>query len=283
MRTSTAFKLSLQIAALLAASVLVFILYFLIRESAPLLSEVGFSVFMGVDWFPLENQFGLIPMLVGSLYVAAGAVLLAAPLGILVAIFSQYYAPASIARAYHGIIELLAGIPSVVYGLWGLTVLVPWITHWTPPGASVLAGILVLAMMILPLVVLTTHAALQKVPTQYLRSAEALGLSRWGIIYRIALPVALPGILSGIVLQSGRAIGETMAIVMVTGNVVQIPSTWFQPVRTLTANIALEMSYAVGDHRLALFVSGLLLLTVTVILVMMANALQRRHRMLGQG
>jgi len=280
MQISSGFKLGLQISALLAASVAAFIMYFLLRESAPLLTDVGVAAFLGDSWFPLDNEFGILPMLVGSLYVAAGAVILAAPLGILVAIFSLYYAPASIARAYHGVIELLAGIPSVVYGLWGLTVLVPWITNWIPPGASVLAGIIVLAMMILPLVVLTTHAALQKVPSQYLHSAEALGLSRWGIIYRIALPVAAPGILSGIVLQSGRAIGETMAIVMVTGNVVQFPSTWFQPVRTLTANIALEMSYAVGDHRLALFVSGLLLLTITVALVVVSNYLQRRHSVL---
>ncbi|MFV2057759.1 MAG: phosphate ABC transporter permease subunit PstC, partial [Thiohalomonadales bacterium] len=268
---------SLQLASVLSASVLLFILYFLLRESAPLLNEIGVGSFFDKDWYPLDGEYGLTSMLLGSLYVALGAVLLATPLGVIVAVFGQYYAPPVVARIYHGMIELLAGIPSVVYGLWGLTMLVPWITGWAPPGASVLAGIIVLAMMILPLVVLTADAALAKVPANYLRSAEALGLSRWAMIYRIALPVAMPGISSGVVLQSGRALGETMAILMVTGNVVQIPSSWFQPVRTLTANIALEMSYAIGDHRLALFVSGLLLLLLTVALVSIANHLRRKE------
>lgn len=278
MRTSRGFRASLLFTALVSASVLLFIVYFLLRESAPLIQKLGVSVFFrGDGWHPLEGEFSLTPMLMGSLYVATGAVILATPLGIIVAIFGQFYAPARLARLYHGMIELLAGIPSVIFGLWGLTVLVPWITGWAPPGASVFAGIIVLAMMILPLVVLTSDGALAKVPPDYLRSAQALGLSRWGMISRIALPVAMPGILSGVVLQSGRALGETMAILMVTGNVVQLPTNWFQPVRTLTANIALEMSYALGDHRLALFISGLLLLLITVVLVAAAHYLKGRQ------
>ncbi len=278
MRTSRVFQTSLQLSALLSASVLLFILYYMLRESVPLIKELGIgSFFLGGGWHPLEGEFCLTPMLVGSLFVASGAVILATPLGIIVAIFGQFYAPNVVARIYHSMIELLAGIPSVVFGLWGLIVLVPWITGFAPPGASVLAGIIVLAMMILPLIVLTADAALENVPSNYLRSAKALGLSRWGMIYRIALPVAMPGILSGVVLQSGRALGETMAVLMVTGNVVQIPTNWFQPVRTLTANIALEMAYAVDSHRLALFVSGLLLLLITVVLVLMAHHLKGKQ------
>ncbi len=217
-------------------------------------------------------------MLLGSLYVAAGAVLLATPLGIAVALFGRFYAPAVLAQGYRGLMELLAGIPSVVFGFWGLMVIVPAIGRWVPPGASVLAGVLVLALMILPLVALTADAALAKVPVHYLRSATALGVSRWGMIRRIALPVALPGILSGVVLQSGRALGETMAVLMVCGNVVQLPGSWFEPVRTLTANIALEMAYATGTHRTALFVSGLLLLLLTIALVGLAERFRRlRH------
>jgi len=277
MRTSRTFQFSLKLAALLAASVLLFIVYFLVRESLPLIQQAGIGAFFSSDgWHPLQGQYSLTPMLAGSLYVAIGAVLLATPLGIAVAIFGQYYAPPVIARGYRAMMELLAGIPSVVFGFWGLTILVPWILRWAPPGASVLAGIIVLAIMILPLVVLTTDVSFEKVPSSYLRSAQALGLSRWGMIYRIVMPVAIPGIISGVVLQSGRALGETMAVLMVTGNVVQLPSSLLQPVRTLTANIALEMAYAVDSHRLALFVSGLLLVLITLGLGLLATYFNRR-------
>lgn len=277
MRTNLFFQRGLLCCAVIAASVLLFILYFLIRESAPLINQFGVSAFFTGGWHPLDAEYSLTAMLVGSLFVAFGAVIVAAPLGVIVAVFGQYYAPKVIRRFYNAVIELLAGIPSVVFGFWGLTVLVPLINNWVAPGASVLAGVIVLAMMILPLVVLTADAALSKVPSSYLRSAHALGLSRWGIIQRIALPVALPGIISGVILQTGRALGETMAILMVTGNVVQLPSSWFEPVRTLTANIALEMSYAVGDHRVALYVSGLLLLLITAVLILIAHQVKGKR------
>ena len=277
MRTSRTFQITLKLAAIVAASVLLFIVFFLVRESLPLLKQVGVGAFFSGDgWHPLQGEYSLTPMLVGSLYVAVGAVLLATPLGIAVAIFGQYYAPPAVARTYRAMMELLAGIPSVVFGFWGLTILVPWILRWAPPGASVLAGIIVLAIMILPLVVLTTDVSLEKVPTSYLRSAQALGLSKWGMIHRVVMPVAMPGIVSGVVLQSGRALGETMAILMVTGNVVQLPSSLLEPVRTLTANIALEMAYAVDSHRLALFVSGLLLVLITLALGLVATHFNRR-------
>lgn len=277
MRVNLGFKISIQLATLVATSVLVFIIYFLIKESAPILQEIGISKFFNNDgWHPLEGSYSLVPMLVGSILVALGSVLVATPLGIILAIFGQFYAPKPIAKIYKGMIELLAGIPSVVFGFWGLIILVPWITRFAPPGASVLAGIIVLTMMILPLVVLTSDAALAAVPGKYIRSAQALGLSRWGIIHKIALPVAMPGILSGVILQAGRALGETMAILMVTGNVVQIPGNIFEPVRTLTANIALEMAYATGEHRLALFVSGLALLVITMLLITLAYNLKNK-------
>jgi len=277
MRTNRFVQVSLKVSALLAASVLLFILYFLVQESIPLIKTLGVGAFFQGGWYPLEGEYSLTPMLLGSLYIAIGAVALAAPLGIVVAIFGQFYAPVLLGKVYRGMVELLSGIPSVVYGFWGLTVLVPWITNWVPPGTSVLAGIIVLAMMVLPLVVLTADSAISNVPRDYIRSAQALGLARWGIIYRLVLPVALPGILSGIMLQSGRALGETMAILMVTGNVVQLPEGLFKPVRTLTANIALEMAYAVDSHRVALFISGLLLLLMTVFIVSIAHYLKGRR------
>ena len=276
MRTNLWLTHSLRLAAWLAASVLLFILLFLLQESSPLISEIGLGPFFQAEgWYPQEGAFQLTPMLLGSLFVAGGAVLLATPMGIIVALFGQFYAPPTVARLYRGLMELLAGVPSVVFGFWGLVVLVPFISRLAPPGASLLAGALVLALMILPLVALTADAALASVPQQYMRGAAAMGLSRWGTIRHITLPVATPGILSGVVLQTGRALGETMAVLMVCGNVVQVPSSWFEPVRTLTANIALEMSYAVDQHRTALFVSGLLLLLLTITLVVVANYFRR--------
>jgi len=155
----------------------------------------------------------------------------------------------------------------VVYGLWGLMVLVPALARIGPPGQSVLAGVLVLALMILPTIALVSDTALGAVPEIHLRGAAAAGLSRWAIVRSIALPTARSGILTGILLGTGRALGETMAVVMVTGNVAQIPDGVFAPVRTLTANIALEMAYATDAHRSALFVSGLVLALLTIGLV----------------
>jgi phosphate transport system permease protein len=272
MRSDFCLSRILHLCAWLCAAIIVAIMTFLLLESLPLITEAGLlSFFQSHPWQPEDNHFSLLAMLIASVLVASGALLLATPLGIGVAIFGRYYAPKPLATAYRGLMELLAGIPSVVFGFWGLTVLVPWIAHWSPPGASVLAGVLVLTLMILPLVVLTCDAALLKVPPQYLRSAAALGLSRWGTVRHIALPTAFPAMASGIVLQMGRALGETMAVLMVCGNVVQLPDSWFSPVRTLTANIALEMGYAMDNHRAALFSSGLLLLLCATALMIVAD------------
>jgi len=158
-----------------------------------------------------------------------------------------------------------------VYGFWGLTTLAPLIGRLHPPGTSLITGIFILTLMVLPTVALTAEAALAGVPESYLRGAAALGLSRWGMIRGIAIPAAKRGIIAGILLAAGRAAGETMAVLMVCGNVVQRPHSLFDPVRTLTANIALEMAYALGDHRSALFVSGLVLMCLTLALVVAAE------------
>jgi len=243
------------------------ILFFLLAESLPLLREVSALRFVtDSSWQPTEGAYNLAPMLSGTLYAAAGALFLATPLGIASALFVAYYALPSAARIYRRLIELLAGIPSVVYGFWALTTLVPLINELHPPGASLLAGILVLTLMILPTVALTAHAALLAVPDEYLRGAAALGMSRWSIIRGVVLPAARMGVTAGIILAAGRAIGETMAVLMVTGNVVQHASTVYDPIRTLAANIALEMPYALGDHRAALFVSGLMLMLLVIAL-----------------
>ncbi len=269
----------LRACAVAAGGVLLLVCAFLVKESWPALERVGFlRFFTDNGWRPSgpQGQFNLLPMLWGTLIAMAGSVLIATPLGILSAIFCQYYAPPPVARVYRRLIELLAGIPSVVYGLWGLVVLVPLIRELHPPGPSLLAGILILTLMILPTIALMADAALANVPAHYLRSAAALGLSRWSTTVRVVLPAAKSGLFTGVILETGRAIGETMAILMVCGNIVQTPQSLFDPIRTLTANIALEMAYALGDHRSALFVSGLVLLVMIIALALAAEMLNRQ-------
>jgi phosphate transport system permease protein len=255
------------------------ILLFLLKESWPVLRQAALMRFViDASWHPVQGLYKLTPMLSATLYSTLGAVLLASPMGITSALFSRYYAPPFIAGCYRRLIELLAGIPSVVYGFWGLTTLAPLVGRLHPPGVSLLTGILILTLMILPTVALTVDAALAAVPVAYVRGAVALGLSRWGLISGVALPAARSGIAAGIMLAAGRAIGETMAVLMVAGNVVQQPQSIFDSVRTLTANIALEMAYATGQHRAALFVSGLALMVMVLVLVGTAELFYRERQ-----
>lgn len=264
--------------ALLAAAIVLVIMLFLLWETLPILQTIGLTRFFNdPDWHPTSEEFNLLPMLWGTLLVTVGAVLIATPLGICSAIFCHYYAPPALASLYRRLIELLTGIPSVVYGFWGLVVLVPIIGRIHPPGASLLTGILILTLMILPTITLLADASLANVPPEYERGCAAVGLGRWATVRGVVLPAASSGLLTGVILGTGRAIGETMAVLMVCGNVVQIPANVFEPVRTLTANIALEMAYAVGNHRAALFVSGLVLMAMVVSLVIAAEVLNKRQ------
>jgi phosphate transport system permease protein len=268
----------LRIIAAITGLIVLLIAFFLVNESLPVLRRVGLlRFFTDASWNPTAQLYNLTPMLTGTLLAMTGAVLIATPLGVLAAVFCHYYAPPALANVYRRLIEVLAGIPSVVYGFWGLVVLVPLIGRLQPPGPSLLAGILILTIMILPTIALMADASLANIPAQYLRGAAALGLSRWTTIRRVVFPAARSGLFTGVILETGRAIGETMAILMVCGNVVQTPRSIFDPIRTLTANIALEMAYATGDHRSALFVSGLLLLGLIVALIAAAEWLSQEH------
>lgn len=241
--------------------------FFLAKESWPFLSGEGLArVFLDPTWNPTRNRFGLLPMLSASLAVTGGSLLVAAPLGIGSAVLTRFVLPSRASGTFRGMLVLMAGVPSVVYGLWGLDELVPRIAAWHPPGASLLAAVLVLALMILPTIALTAHSALAAVPESELQAAAALGLSATGTVLGVAFPSARAGIAAGAVVALGRALGETMAVLMVCGNVVQIPRSLFTPVRPLTANIALEIAYAMDSHRAALFVSGLLLMSVVAVL-----------------
>ncbi|NEO99931.1 MAG: phosphate ABC transporter permease subunit PstC [Symploca sp. SIO2E9] len=262
--------------ALVAGVIAVVIILFLVVEALPIISQVGLlRFFSDSSWNPAEELYNFTPMLWGTLLVTAGSVLIAAPLGIMSAVFCQYYAPAPIAGVYRRLIELLAGIPSVVYGFWGLVVLVPLIRQLRAPGTSLLAGIVILSLMILPTIALTADASFAKVPTNYLQGAVALGLSRWAMVWGIVFPAAKSGLFTGLILGTGRGIGETMAVLMVCGNVVQTPKSLFDSMRTLTANIALEMAYATGNHRSALFITGLGLMLMIVVLVAAAEVISK--------
>ena len=225
--------------------------------------------------YPLEQLFGLAPMLLASLLLGLGALLLALPLGLCSALFIEYYAPYVLAKSFHWLINLLAGIPSVVFGLWGLTQLVPILNKIEPPGASLLAGILVLALMIIPTVTLTSLAALRAQPKSIMTGAIALGMRRFSRVALIMVPAAWKGIIAGGLLALARALGETMAVIMVAGNVVQFPDNLMAPVRAMTANIALEMAYAMDFHRAGLFVSGFLLTLLVIIVAWIAAQLTK--------
>jgi phosphate transport system permease protein len=271
----------LRAAAGICASVLLCIVVFVVLESLPALRTLGASRFLyDATWQPTLGSYGLAPMLIGSLAATLGSTLLTVPLGIAAALFLRVYAPAPAAVVYRRILEILAGIPSVVYGFWGLVVLVPMLAEVAPGGRghSLLAGVLVLGLMTLPIVALSADAALAQVPRDQVHAAAALGLSRWTTVRHVLLPHAAGGIVSGSILQIGRAMGETMAVLMVTGNVVAAPDTIFAPIRTLTANIALEMGYSAEGHRSALFVCGLVLLVAVTGVVVVAHQHKRVRR-----
>lgn len=271
-KSEAIWRILLQILALCSGAILLLILGFLIWETLPILNSIALEQFWrDPGWHPSEQAYNLAPMVIGTLGVTFGAVLVATPLGLLSAVFCQYYAPAGVAQLYRRLIELLAGIPSVVYGLWGLVVLVPLIAKIQPPGSSLLAGILILALMILPTIALVTDASLASLPLSYWHGSAALGLGTWATVQGVCLPAIRSGLLTAIMLATARALGETMAVLMVCGNVVQVPDSIFSPVRTLTANIALEMAYALDLHRSALFASGLVLMLVVTGLVIVTD------------
>lgn len=256
------------VVALSAISVLALITLFIFREGVPIMLKTGLLKFLfGLHWAPTKGEFGILPMIVGSLWVTFGALVFGVPLGLACAIHLAEFAPRKAVIILKPAIELLAGIPSVVYGFIGVVVLVPLIRQYLGgPGMSVLASSVILAIMILPTVISISLDAIQAVPNSYREGALALGATRWQTTYRVVLRAARSGIVAAIILGMGRAIGETMAVIMVAGNALRIARTPLDPVRTLTSNIALEMGYAAGDHRLALFATGVVLFVIIMVL-----------------
>ncbi|MGY6518375.1 MAG: phosphate ABC transporter permease subunit PstC [Lysobacteraceae bacterium] len=254
--------------AVAGALVVLLIAGFLVGETLPLVAGGGLSRFLtDPGWWPREGSFNVLPMVVASLCLTAGALLVATPLALAYAIVLRFHAPPAVAVTMNAVVEAGAAVPTVIYGLWGLTVLVPVIGAFGPTGATLLTGILVLALMVFPTLSLLARAALDEVPDAYVHAATALAAGRSRVVLGVVVPAARHGILSAMVLAAARAIGETMVVLMVCGNIVQLPDSLLAPVRALTANIALEMPYAVGDHRAALFATGLVMLVLVTTLV----------------
>ena len=273
-------RLALLLVAFSAVSVLVVITVFIVGQGTPIMAKYGLKSFLaGSDWYPSEKLFGLWPMIVGSLAVTAGALVIGVPLGLACAVVLTEFASKRVRGIIKPVIELLAGIPSVVYGFMGVIILVPFIRQTLGgPGLSVLAASIVLGVMILPTIISISVDSLQAVPPSYREGSIALGATKWQTVKMVLFPAARSGIVASVILGMGRAVGETMATIMIAGNAAEIPGSLLAPVRTLTSNVALEMSYATGEHREALFATGVILFVIIMVLNTIANATSARRR-----
>ncbi len=269
------------IIAFSAIAALTLIVIFILIEGLPFILQEGIGNFLFTsEWQPASGKFGILPMIVGSIWVTIGSILVGLPLGLAGAIFLSEFLPRWAMKLIKPAIELLAGIPSVVFGFIGVMVLAPLIRdNFGGPGLSIICASIILGIMILPTIMSISIDSIKAVPNSYREGALALGATHWQTIHMVTLPAAKSGIIAGIILGLGRAIGETMAVIMVAGNAVIIPDSIFDSVRTLTANIALEMGYATGIHRQALFATGAVLLVIIMILNYLANmAIKNKSR-----
>lgn len=263
-----------------------FMAVYIIVGGVPFFKEVSIWDFLfGKKWNPSGKIFGIYPMLVASLYATLGATLIGVVVGVSTAIVLVEVLPQKVAKVFSAAIDLLAGIPSVIYGFFGLMVIVPILNDLfggIGGGSSLLAAMLILAVMLLPTVIRMTEVSLRAVPNEYKEGALGLGASKFQYIFKVQLGAAKSGIMAGIVLGIGRALGETMAVILVAGNSVLIPSSIMDPVRTLTANIAMEMGYATGIHQQALFATGMvlfvLIMVINLVLTQFIRRAERRAR-----
>ncbi len=251
---------------------------FLFANGVPAIAQIGLPDFLlGTTWRPANDVYGIFPMIVGSIYVTAGAIIVGVPTGLLCAIFLSRFASNKVAAFLKPGVELLAGIPSVVYGFFGLVVIVPFIRdNMQGKGVSLLAASVLLGIMILPTIITVAQSALDAVPRKYYEGALALGADHERSVFRVIVPAATSGIMAGVVLGVGRAIGETMAVIMVAGNQPVIPNSIFVGVRTMTANIVLEMGYAADLHRGALIATGVVLFVFILVITALFNVVRKR-------
>ena len=263
----------LFITAIFSIIAILLIITFIFREGIPIFHDYGVINFIfGMDWAPSDGKYGVFTMIVGSLCITLLSLAIAVPLSILCAIFMAEVAPEIMRKILKPVIETLAAIPSVVYGFFGLIVLVPYVrANIGGTGFGMLTAALILTVMIMPTIISVSEDAIRSVPLEYKEASLALGATHWQTIRRVIFPAAIPGIITSIILGMGRAIGETLAVIMVAGNVTQIPSSILDPVRALTSNIALEMGYATGLHYSALFGTAIILFALIMVLLVIAN------------
>lgn len=251
---------------------------FLFANGIPAMHKIGLTNFMfGTKWKPGNDLYGIFPMIAGSLYVTAGAILTGVPVGLMTAIFLSKFCPKWLHKMLKPAIDLLAGIPSVVYGFFGLMVIVPFVRNvFGGNGSSILTASLLLGMMILPTIISVSETALNAVPQNYYEGSRALGATHERSVFLTVLPAAKSGIMAGIILGIGRAIGETMAVIMVAGNQARLPDSVLKGVRTLTANIVIEMGYATDLHRESLIATGVVLFVFILLINLSFNLVKNR-------
>lgn len=283
-------RLVFLIAACVSILAVALICVFLFANGIPAIGKIGPLKFLrGETWRPSNEIFGIFPMIMGSIYVTAGAILIGVPIAILTSVFLAKYCPKQIYRPLKSATELMAGVPSIVYGFFGLVLIVPMVRdfshflvevtgnkHLNSNGSSMLTASILLGIMILPTIIGVTESAIRSIPDSYYEGSLALGATHERTIFRVILPAAKSGILAGVVLVIGRAIGETMAVIMVAGNQARMPDGLLKGVRTMTANIVIEMGYATDLHREALIATGVVLFVFILIINLCLSVLNRR-------
>ena len=283
-------RLVFLIAACVSILAVALICVFLFANGIPAIGKIGPLKFLrGETWRPSNEIFGIFPMIMGSIYVTAGAILIGVPIAILTSVFLAKYCPKQIYRPLKSATELMAGVPSIVYGFFGLVLIVPMVRdfshflvevtgnkHLNSNGSSMLTASILLGIMILPTIIGVTESAIRSIPDSYYEGSLALGATHERTIFRVILPAAKSGVLAGIVLGIGRAIGETMAVIMVAGNQARMPDGLLKGVRTMTANIVIEMGYATDLHREALIATGVVLFVFILIINLCLSMLNRR-------
>lgn len=273
-------RIVFMLSATVSILAVIVICYFLFDQGLPAMVEIGVSDFLtGTLWKPLEGHFGIFPMIVGSIYVTAGAIILGVPVGLLCAIFMAKFCPRRIYSVLKPAVDLLAGIPSIVYGFFALMVIVPVVQEFTgTSGKGILTASIMLAIMILPTIVSVSEASIRAVPESYYEGSLALGATHERSVFFATVPAAKSGIMAGVILGVGRAIGETMAVSMVAGNQPVLPDSILSGVRTMTANVIIEMGYAEGLHREALIATAVVLFVFILIINISFSLLKRRDK-----
>ena len=273
------------VCALASIAAVVLICLFLFANGIPAMKEIGLLNFLtGAKWKPGNDIYGILPMILGSIYITAGAAVIGVPVGLLTAIFMAFYCPKKLYGLLKPCTELLAGIPSIVYGFFGMVVIVPCIRTVAAlfdvdiSGSSILAASVLLGIMILPTIIGVSEAALRAVPSAYYEGAVAMGARHERAVFTVMLPAAKSGVLAGVVLGIGRAIGETMAGIMGAGNQPRLTGNMLKGIRTMTANIVMEMGYATGLHREALIATGVVLFVFILIINLTFSVLKRRKQ-----